>query len=608
MKKVHTFAFVMNKYLYLAFFFMIASINVADAQSSIAFRVSFSEPQAHYADVEMTLTGNNDTHTDVRMPVWAPGSYLVREFAKNVESFNAETTQGTSVSFAKTNKNTWRIENPRKADLRIRYRVYAFEISVRTSFIDASHAFLSPTGIFMYPEGRINMPSTVSVDIPAAWSRISTGLEVVKGKKNTFRAANFDVLFDSPIEVGNQDVFEFNAAGVHHEVAMVNGGNYDKERLKKDMADIIERETAIYGENPNKNYVFIVHNYQRGGGGLEHLNSTVLGASRFSYSTEKGYNSFLSLVAHEYFHLWNVKRLRPKALGPFDYSNENYTSELWIAEGFTAYYDNLLLRRTGAYKPEQYLDVIAADMNSLENQPGNKLQPVTGSSFDAWIKYYRPNENSNNTGISYYTKGSILGFILDLEIINATQGRKGLDDVMKAMYDEYYKKQHRGYTTQEFKATAEKIAGISLDNFYRDYVDGTAPIQYNVHFGHAGLSVIDDNAGKNIVSAGFTISATSPKFTVSAVKRGSAEWEAGLNVNDEIIAADNYRVTTQSEYDNLLNFKRPGDTLKLLVSRDGIIKEITLNLKKSTSSKLRIVIDENATAAQLAVRKKWLSM
>lgn len=587
---------------------MISSATIADAQSSIAFKVTFTEPQSHYVDIEMILTGNNTAFTDVRMPVWAPGSYLVREFAKNVESFSASNGKGDILFSQKTNKNTWRISNTKHENIHIKYRVYAFEISVRTSFVDASHAFLSPTGIFMYPEGKINMPSTVTITLPSQWTKISTGLEKTVAKNNTYRAKNFDILFDSPIEIGNQDIFEFDAAGVRHEVAMVNGGNYNKDILKKDMAEIIEKESAIFGENPNKNYVFIVHNYQKGGGGLEHLNSTVLGASRLQYSTEKGYQSFLSLVAHEYFHLWNVKRLRPSALGPFDYSNENYTSELWVAEGFTAYYDNLLLRRTNAYSTEQYLDVLGADINALENAPGKKFQPVTGSSFDAWIKYYRPNENSNNTGISYYTKGSILGMILDLEIIHATNGKKSLDDVMKAMYLEYYKKQSRGYTGAEFKSMAEKIAGISLDNFYKSYVDGTAPLQYNVHLGHAGLSLVDDNAGKEFLSAGFNINTSTGKLIVSNVKRETAEWEAGLNVNDELIAADGNRVSTLAEYENLLSFKKPGDKIELLVSRDGLIKQIILNLKKSTTSKLHIVIDKNATPTQIEVRKKWLSL
>ena len=338
------------KHLILALVMSAISMG-ATAQGKIAFAVSFSEPQAHYVDVEMDISGNKKDHLEIKMPVWQPGSYLIREFAKNVEAFTAWGNNGKELSVQKVNKNTWKINTPKTDKVKIKYRVYAFEISVRTSFVDASHAFLSPTGIFMYPDGAINQPVTVTIDPIKGWNKISTGLETVNGRANTLYAPDFDVLYDSPIEVGTQDVFDFTAAGVKHEVAMVGGGNYDKERLKKDMAKVVEEETRIFGVNPNKRYVFIVHNYSSGGGGLEHMNSTVLGATRFGYTNENTYKGFLSLVAHEYFHLWNVKRLRPVALGPFDYDQENYTTNLWIAEGFTAYYDNLIIRRANFHSP-----------------------------------------------------------------------------------------------------------------------------------------------------------------------------------------------------------------------------------------------------------------
>lgn len=597
----------MNKYIFLLIA-MISSVEMADAQSQIAFKVSFSEPQAHYADVEMQLSGNKKDFIDVKMPVWAPGSYLVREFSKNVEGFTAKGTDNSSLPVQKLNKNTWRVNTGGKSAVRVSYRVYAFEISVRTSFIDESHAFLSPTGIFMYVDGQVRQPSTVTIEPYKSWKKVSTGLEPVKGKTNTFYAADFDILYDSPIEVGNQDVFEFQAAGVRHEVAMYGGGNYDKTRLQADMARIVDEETAVFGENPNKHYVFIVHNYQSSGGGLEHLNSTVLGASRLNYNTEKGYKGFLGLVAHEYFHLWNVKRLRPIALGPFDYSNENYTTDLWVAEGFTAYYDNLMLRRTNAYTPEKYLDVLCEDITIVENQPGSKVQPVTESSFDAWIKYYRPNENSKNTTISYYNKGALLGAILDLEILNATKGEKGLDDVMKAMYDEYYKKQKRGYTSAEFKAMAEKISGLSLDNFYKDYVNGTAPLNYNVHLGHAGLTLVNENEGKNAASVGVVTALKEGRLVVTTVLRGGAGWTSGVNVNDEIIAADGYRTAAQVDLDKILASKRAGEKLSLLVARDGLMKTIEVTLTADNTGKFHIEGDKNASPEQLLVRKKWLKL
>ncbi|HEY1056686.1 MAG TPA: peptidase M61, partial [Emticicia sp.] len=492
--------------------FMTLSPETVSAQTKINFHVTFSEPQAHYADLQMDLTNIKKEYIDIKMPVWAPGSYLVREFSKNVEGFSARNKKNETLPVEKINKNTWRVNTSQSDEVAISYRVYAFEISVRTSFINASHAFLSPTGIFMYPDGFINHPVTVAVKPYSSWSKISTGLENVAGSGNTFYAPDFDILYDSPIEVGNQDIFEFTAAGVKHEVVMAGGGNYNQDRLKKDMAKIVEEETKIFSENPNKRYVFIVQNYLTGaGGGIEHLNSTVLGASRLGYASDAGHKGFLGLVAHEYFHLWNVKRLRPKALGPFDYDNENYTPNLWIAEGFTSYFDDMVMQRAGFFTPEKYLDALAATINNVENQPGNRFQPVSESSLDAWVKYYRPNENSKNSGISYYDKGSLIALLFDLEIINASKGQRSLDDLMKGMYDEYYKNQKRGYTDAEFRAMAEKLAGKSFDKIYADYINGTLPIDYNNYLEYAGLHLVNDNAGKNEPYLGIAAAATNGK-------------------------------------------------------------------------------------------------
>jgi predicted metalloprotease with PDZ domain len=581
------------------------------AQTDIAYTVSFPEALAHYAEIEMTIRNVKDNSIDLRMPVWAPGSYLVREFAKNVEGFSVK--GNSELQSTKTNKNTWRITGTKNQTVTASYRVYAFELSVRTSFIDASHAFLSPSGLFLYPEGMIKAPSTVTIKPYQSWTKISTGLDPVKGKSNTFYAPDFDILYDSPFEVGNQDVFEFDASGVKHEVAMYSGGNYNKAKLTADMTRIIAAETAIFNENPNKRYVFIVHNTLAGGGGLEHLNSTVLGAIRNGYAAEDSYKSFLGLVAHEYFHLWNVKRLRPQALGPFDYSNENYTTNLWIAEGFTAYYDNLILRRTGLYSPERYLDLLISDINTVENQPGNRIQQVSEASLDAWIKYYRPTENSKNSTISYYDKGSMIALIMDLEILGATKGSKRLDDVMKAMYEEYYKKQKRGYTDAEFKAMAEKIAGKSLEEIYSKYINGTEPINFNTYLGHAGLYLINDNAGKSIPTLGTATAIRDGKVIVTSVVRGSAAWNNGISVNDEIIGIDNNRITGAtdaggSDLAKAVSSKKVGEKIKVTISRDGIMQDLMVTITPSTSARYRFDVDKNATAEQFAIREKWLSL
>lgn len=600
MKKIHI---TVLSFLFLSF--MITLAGHAAGTTKILYTLSFPEAQAHYVDVEMQLNGLTQKSLDLKMPVWAPGSYLVREFARNIETISAS-ANGKSISIKKTRKNIWRINTTGISAVTVKYRVYAFEVSVRTSFIDVEHAFLSSPDIFIYPAGMLDQPSTIHIIPYKKWDKVSTSLAAVNNDAFTLTAPNYDILFDSPVEVGNQDVFSFTTGGVNYEVAMCGEGNYDKERLKKDMAKIIDEETAVFGENPNKRYIFIVHNYLRGGGGLEHLSSTVLGATRTAYTDEKGYQSFLSLVAHEHFHLWNVKRLRPIALGPFDYDNENYTTNLWIAEGFTSYYQDIILRRAQLYPTENYFKLLSDNISALENQPGVNIQPVADASYDAWIKAYRPNENAVNSTISYYSKGSLIGLLLDLEIIKNSNGTKSLDDVMKYMYDQYYKIKKRGYTDTEFKLALEKFAGKNLDDFYKNYITGLTPLDFNKYLAYAGYKLKDEYAGSNDPALGISTSVNADKkIVVTAVLRNGAAWKDGLNVGDQLLAMDGKTLT---DVKGLLNDKKTGDKVIFSISRDGLKKDIPVTLLRNTQVKYSIEALPNISAQQQVVKNKWLKL
>ncbi len=577
---------------------------IANAASlKVDYNLSFEESQGHYVDVEMTISKNSKEELDVKMPVWAPGSYLVREFARNVEGFSARTENNTLLNFSKTNKNTWTIKTNKASTIIVKYRVYAFELTVRTSFVDDSHAYLNGTSIFMYVDGFKNASSEIKIKPNNNWSKISCSLPIKSGNVFHLFAENYDILGDSPIEIGNQEIIEFNAAGVEHQVAMVGVGNYDKEKIKKDFSKIVEEETKIFAKHPCKSYVFIVHNVNSGGGGLEHLNSTTVQVQRNAYSTESTYNSFLSLIAHEYFHLWNVKRLRPVALGPFDYDNENYTRMLWVAEGFTAFYDNWMIRRSGFHTHEKYLEVIANEISALTNLQGAKVQSLSESSYDAWIKYYRRNENSNNSQVSYYDKGSVVANMLNLLILQHSAGKENLDNLMKHLYTEYYENKGRGYTDEEFKLAAEKYTGINLTDFYAQYIDGTKPINFEEVFKVAGIKLTDLNASKTDVYFGVTSTNTNGKVVVTAVAYSSSAYKGGINVNDEILAIDNFRTDDISK---ALANKKVADVINVLVNRDGMIKTLSVKLEKSNQVKYKLEKVEKPTAEQEAIYKGWL--
>lgn len=580
------------------FFWTTLSALAAD----LRYTLSMPEPHTHYFEVEVELTGARKNYIDYKMPVWAPGSYLVREFPKNVDSFSATDKAGKPLRHEKISKNTWRVYSNKADAVRVKYKVYAYEMSVRTSFLDASHGYVNGTSMFMYPDGYQNQSGTLVVQPFQGWKQISTGLK--SAGNNTFTFPNYDILADSPLEIGNHEVLRFEAGGVPHEVAMYGEGNYEPARLLADMKKVVEECISLMGELPVDRYVFIVHNLHKGGGGLEHLNSTTLQTSRWNYGTEQGYTGFMALVAHEYFHLWNVKRLRPAPLGPFDYDKENYTRLLWVSEGITSYYDDLIAQRAGVMSTQRYLDIVAGSINSVENTPGNKVQRVSESSFDAWIKYYRRNENTNNAEVSYYTKGGLLGQLLNMEILKASNGDQSLDDVMRYMYDRYYKKLNRGFTEQEFKEALERFAGKKLDDFFRNYVNGTQTPDYNSYFVAAGLRLVNQNEGVLNLNWGAGTAMENNKMIVKTVARGSSAWEGGINVSDEIIAIDGYRV--EDEIKNFISGRAIGEKIPVTVSRDGKLLTLQVPVVQDESVRYRFEQIPNPTAVQQKVLARWL--
>lgn len=573
----------------------------------IHYSLSMEQAPTHYFDVVVKVS-NLDAKTkslgylDLKMAVWTPGSYLVREYAKNVESLNAS-SGSTTLKSDKINKNTWRVWFSNSTnEFSVKYKVYAYELSVRTSFLDDSHGYLNPASIFLYVNELKNFPSTLTITPYKGWNTISTALKALGN--NTFEAENLDVLIDSPIEIGTQKVLSFDLNGIPHKIAMYGEAQFDEAKVTADFKKVCEAALSVVDEHPCKDYTFLIHNLSAGGGGLEHLNSTTCQTSRTVYADAKRYQGFLSLIAHEYFHLWNVKRIRPKALGPFDYENENYTHLLWFSEGCTSFYQSYILRRANLMTPEDYLNTYAAEINTIENQPGNKVQSVAESSWDAWIKYYRPNENSRNSTVSYYDKGAVLGGVLNLMILQSTNGAKNLDDVMKSLYEEYYKKQGRGFTDEEFQKTVEKVAGKNLNDFFQKYIFGTETIPYNTYLSAVGMRLIDKNAEKNDPYIGAEFRAGGLRIT--SIIKDSPAYNDGLNIGDEILQIDGINCNKTDDLLKAISGKKIGDVISFKVKRDGLEKTYLVNLQRNPTKNFVIEALPSQTPEQLALYKKWL--
>ena len=580
-------------------------------------------PHTHLFEVEVAIkrTADGPQEELLVMPVWTPGSYLIREFARNVQDFAASTAANQPLKWEKTNKNTWRVVTNGARDWHATYRVYANELSVRTSELNSAHAFWNNANLLMYLEGFLNSPSTVHVLAPDVW-KVATGLPAVLGQKNTFRAENFDVLYDSPFEAGNFKTLVFNVKGIPHRIVIDGEGNYDPERMRRDVQKIVETQVEVMGgEIPYRDYTFILHLRANAGGGLEHLNSTALGYPRFGFkiqtgdratsaspaattTVERDYRGFLSLVSHEFFHLWNVKRIRPDALGPFDYMKENYTKLLWVAEGITDYYADLLVRRAGLITENEYLTATARAIQTLQNTPGRKEQTVEDSSFDTWIKFYRQDENSINSQVSYYDKGAILGLLLDLEIRQRSKNAKSLDDVLRYLYVEFFKK-NRNYTPPDFQKACELMAGSSLEDFFNRYVRGTEELNYSVALEAAGLRLDTMGTGDEKVYFGADVAQEEDRLIVRRVYAGSPAYEQGLNAGDQIVALDNMRVT-RDFFNARLAEKKPGDLINLTIFRFDDLSTLLIKLAERREGTYRIVPLPSQTEAQKRVYKSWL--
>ena len=577
------------------------------AAEPLRYTLSFPAPQTHYMEVSVSVPTERRPEVELMMAVWTPGSYLVREYERNVENVTAASADGRSLGVVKSDKNRWRVTTGGAATVTVKYRVYAREMSVRTNWVEAGFALVNGAPTFLTLADRTPRAHELVITPAAGWARSMTSLPEMAGGAHRYRAPDFDTLADSPIVIGNPAVHEFTVDGKkHYLVNEGEGGIFDGARAAKDLEAIVREYRRMWGFLPYEKYLFL-NLLTESGGGLEHKNSTVLMASRWTTRTRRTYNNWLNLASHEFFHAWNVKRLRPVELGPFDYENEVHTKNLWIAEGVTEYYGALTLHRAGITTREEYLDSVSDNIEELQTTPGRLVQSAEMASFDAWIKYYRPDENSINTAVSYYTKGAVVGLLLDARVRKATNGAKSLDDVMKAAYEKY--SGMRGYTADEFRVVAEQVAGTSLKAFWDSAVSGTDELDYKEALDTLGLrfrsvSVPADRPGRAWLGIGTRNDAG--RLVVTQVRRDTPALAAGLNVDDEILAIDDYRVRAD-RLDNRLDQYRPGDKVVLLVARREQLLRLELTFGTEPARAWRLEVNPSASEAQQSSRGRWLN-
>ena len=582
----------------------------AQPSSPIVHTVRFPSPQSHYVEVEAEIPTQGQPRIEVMMAVWAPGSYLVREFARNLEALTARTPAGSSLSIESSRKNRWRVDTDGAATVIISYRLYCREMSVRTNWVDDQFALLNGAPTFLTLVSDLGRPHTVRLELPPSWSRSMTALPASPdGRPHSYRAPDFDTLIDSPIIAGNPDVYEFTVAGVPHSLVNVgDDGVWDGARAAADVERIVQAQRRIWGFLPYDRYLFL-NLITESGGGIEHKDSAVLMTSRWQMRDPSRYVAWLTLVSHELFHAWNVKR-RPIELDPFDYENEIHTRSLWVAEGLTTYYAAVAVHRAGLSSREEYLAGLSRQIRQLQTTPGRLVQTVEQASYDAWVKFYRPNENSANTTISYYTKGGVIGFLLDAKIRRATAGTASLDDAVRLAYARY--SGERGFTAQEFQATVAEAAKTNLGGWLEAALETVDELDYTEALDWYGLDLSDQDGSDHgeddsVTPAwlGLVTRAVDGRLVVAEVRRDTPAYAAGFSVGDEILAVDRVRVGAD-EWDRRLRLYRAGEDVVVLVARRGRLTDLDVTFGADPELSWELTLRSDPTEAQTDQLDLWL--
>ena len=571
-------------------------------EAPLQYTVSFHDCDRHTIDIEAMIPTSGQEQVELTLPTWTPGSYLIREYARHISEIKATNpADGSSLTIEKRKKNSWAVTCRGIPLVTVRYRLYCREMGVRNNWVERDFGFLTGAATFITRKDWMHHPHVVRLNLPSQWPHVATSLPAVDGP-DVRRADNYDVLVDSPILMGRLDQRAFEVGGkTHYLVNALADELWDSKKAVEDMSKIVATEQAFWGEVPYESYYFL-NIMSESGGGLEHDNSCVLMTSRWSMKKRGSYSDWLALVSHEFFHAWNVRRLRPQVLMKYDYDGEQYFPELWVAEGITSYYDDLFLPKAGLATREDYLGRLSKQIAGIQMGNGRHVQSLADSSLDAWIKFYRPDENAGNTRISYYVKGAVVGFLLDCEIQRRTNGQKQLMDVMRLLWS-----RHRvtGYTQADLQIVVNEVCGANLDDWMKTYVFTTDELDYQPALEWLGLrfkhEAKKDTPPKTDGPApaspakppeeanlpgwlGVETAERDGRTTVVSIPRGCPGDEAGINVDDELIGIEEYRLS--GGLASRLEVYKPGDRIRLLIARRGKLIELHATLGVNTNANL----------------------
>jgi len=599
---------------------------LVNSSAAISYEIGFDRAPQHLVSVRMRIDMVATPEVTLVMPSWSPGSYKIRDYAGwqgNVRCYEVTSSGRVPRPYRWRDKSSLVVDAKGASVVEVEYLVYAHERTVRTSHVNRFHAFLMLTSICMYVEDRMNeVHHVLLTHDQQKWPSTSTALSPVQAPSSNgvlLGARNYDVLADSPIEIGDHRVRRFTAAGARHEVAVATNYDVDVDWLTERIKRIVEVETALFGGAPYDRYVFIIQAYPGAGGGLEHARSSVNAVDPSALLDKNKAIGLLSLLCHEYFHLWNVKRIRPVELGPFDYTRESYTPMLWLAEGLTSYYDNLFAYRCGFTTEKEYLDSISRDdIAKLAQVQGRFAMSTRDSSYLAWLKLYLQSPDGSNRFPSYYLKGGIIVMLLDVYIIDHTDGKYSMDDALRMMWQRYLDDPSRGMTEDECIASIEKATRVQVRERLMSWLDGTEELPYDEIFSAVGYRVgaapkktPAPTFGESVPAAaapeapfiGWSLADVGGRMVVRSVDDGSPAQQVGIGIDDELLAIDGIRILTPAQADHLLG-GRIGRTAEIAGHCDGRLYTTSIVVQERLTPGL-IEIDA-LTERQRQMRKRWL--
>jgi predicted metalloprotease with PDZ domain len=599
--------------------FAILNCSAVWAADALHYELRFERPNTHLMDVTVRAAELEGPTVDFAIPDWAPGSYYLQNYSANIQGFHALGANGKELVWRKTDSQTWRVDLAGAKAVTISYQVFGDTLRNNQAQYNERHAFIGGPSVWMYLVGGKERPVDLAIAVPPGW-KVATGME--RTSDQTFRAANYDWFADAPLEISDFAEKDFQVLGstyhvIVHDVEGQKEFSKFAEDMRKFVTTIVPMFSSVTGTEqvaPFKDYWFLFHVWPNTGGGLEHLNSTQIDFSKDWDSQDPApgygsqYNLKLFVTAHEFFHAWNVKRLRPLPLGPFDYSQMVHTPSLWISEGLTSYYGSLALERAGLITPKQYLDEIAYTITKFEQNPGRSERSIEDTSWDTWYngEVVTQVNNLRNTNYSYYDGGQIMGHILDFAIRKNTNNRKSLDDWMRLMYSRYALPKP-GFQPDDAVQAASEVAGADLSSVFRRYVSGKDPIPYEEYFAYAGITV-EKKLDSEKPWLGISQSKSDDGHAkITNVMPGGAADNAGLDRDDVVIGVDGRTVDADGLSETISDHK-PGDTLRITVIRLGMVKEIPVTLMASPYPTYTLKPMEHPTQEQQAIYSSWMGI